>query len=83
MTIQVEFTPEIQDIINYERDGHLVPLVQGRRDVLWLKSHNLPQEQIAQLGGLSENTMREYFQWEASAGLCTKWNKKMRQTKRS
>lgn len=69
MTIQLEFTPEIQDTLNYERYHHPVPLVQRRMEVLWLKSHGLPHEQIARLGGISENTMREYFRLYAEGGI--------------
>ena len=62
MTTQLEFTAEIQDSLNYERYRHPVPIVQRRMEVLWLKSHGLTHEQIAKLGGISENMMREYFQ---------------------
>jgi DNA-binding NarL/FixJ family response regulator len=62
MTIQLEFTPEVIEALNYERFHHPVPLVQRRMEVLWLKSHGLTHDQIAKLGGVSETTMREYFQ---------------------
>ena len=51
MTIQLTFTPEIQEALNYERYHHPVPLVQRRMEVLWLKSHGLAHELIARLGG--------------------------------
>lgn len=69
MTIQLEFTPEIQEKLHYERYHHPVPLVQRRMEVLWLKSHNLPHALIAKLAGVSENTMREYFRLYAEGGL--------------
>lgn len=69
MTLQLEFTPEIQESLNYERYHHPVPLVQRRMEVLWLKSHNLPHALIATLAGVSENTMREYFRLYAEGGL--------------
>ena len=69
MTTQLEFTPEIQKALNYEHYHHPVSLVQRRMEVLWLKSHDLPHEQIAKLAGISENTMREYFQLYAEGGL--------------
>jgi len=69
MTTRLEFTPEIQKALNYERYHHLVPLVQRRMEVLWLKSHDLSHEQIAKLAGISENTMREYFQLYAEGGI--------------
>ncbi len=38
-------------------------------EVLWLKSHGLPHEQIAKLAGISETTMREYFELYAKGGV--------------
>ena len=38
-------------------------------EVLWLKSHGLPHEQIALLGNISETTMREYFQLYLEGGV--------------
>jgi transposase len=69
MTKQLEFTPEIQDALNYEWYHHPVPLVQRRMEVLWLKSHGLPHALIAQLGGIPETTIREYFQMYEEGGL--------------
>ena len=69
MTLQLEFTFEIQEKLNYERYHHPVPLVQRRMEVLWLKSHNLPHALIATLAGVSENTMREYFRLYTEGGL--------------
>ena len=69
MTLQLKFTPEIQEELNYERYHHPVPLVQRRMEVLWLKSHHLPHALIATLAGVSENTMREYFRLYAAGGL--------------
>lgn len=69
MTLQLKFTSEIQEALNYERYHHPVPLVQRRMEVLWLKSHNLPHALIATLAGVSENTMREYFRLYTEGGL--------------
>jgi transposase len=69
MTIQLTFTPEIQEALNYERYHHPVPLVQRRMEVLWLKSHGLAHELIARLAGVSETTMRDYFGLYAVGGL--------------
>jgi len=69
MTIQLEFTPEIRAILNYERYHHFVPLVQRRMEALWLKSHGLPHEQIAKLVGVTENTIREYFEMYKAGGI--------------
>lgn len=69
MTIELEFTPEIIEEINYERYHHPVPLVQRRMEVLWLKSNGLSHSLIAQLGRISENTMREYFRLYEQGGV--------------
>jgi len=61
MTIQLEFTPDIQAALNQERYDYPDPIVQRRMETLWLKSHDLPHVQIAELAGVSENTMRDYF----------------------
>jgi hypothetical protein len=69
MTKQLEFTPEIQAILNYERYHHPVPLVQRRMEVLWLKSHRLAHQQVTILAGVSKNTLREYFRLYEEGGL--------------
>lgn len=69
MTTQLEFTSETRDTLNYERYHHPVPLVQRRMEVLWLKSHDLPHALIATLAGLSENTIRDYFQLYRAGGI--------------
>jgi transposase len=69
MTIELEFTSEIIEEINYERYHHPVPLVQRRMEVLWLKSNGLSHALIAQLGRISENTMREYFRLYEQGGV--------------
>jgi transposase len=69
MTKRLEFSSEIQDVLNYEQYHHPVPLVQRRMEVLWLKSHDLPHALIAELGGVSENTMREYFRLYEEGGV--------------
>lgn len=69
MTIELEFTSEIIEEINYERYHHPVPLVQRRMEVLWLKSNGLSHAMIAKLGRISENTMREYFRLYEEGGV--------------
>ncbi|MHB8628338.1 MAG: helix-turn-helix domain-containing protein [Aggregatilineales bacterium] len=68
MTIQFKITAEIQETLNYERYRQPVPNVQRRMEVLWLKSHGLAHEPIGKLGGVSENTLREYFGMYAEGG---------------
>jgi transposase len=69
MTIQVELSPEILKEIHYQRYNHPAPLVQRRMEALWLKGHGLPHGQIAELVGVSENTIREYFELYQQGGL--------------
>jgi len=69
MTIQLDFTPEIRTALNQERYEYPDPIVQRRMETLWLKSHDLPHAQIAELAGVSENTMRDYFRLYQEGGL--------------
>jgi len=69
MTIQLEFTPEILKELHYQRYSHPAPLVQRRMEALWLKGHKLPHAQIAELVGVSENTIRDYFELYQQGGI--------------
>ena len=69
MTIQLEFTPEILQELLYQRYHHLAPLVQRRMDAVWMKAQGLPHPQIAELVGVSENTLRDYFELYQQGGL--------------
>ena len=69
MTILLEFTHEALSILSEERYSHPDPLVQRRMEALWLKAHNLPHAQIAELTGVCENTMRDYFQLYQEGGI--------------
>ena len=62
MTIQLQLTPEILKEINYHRCNHPAPLVQKHMEVLWLKGHGLAHAQIAELVGVTKNTIRDYFE---------------------
>ena len=67
--MELEFTPEVLEELNYERYRHPLPIVQRRMEALWLKSHGLPHGQIAQLVNISENTLRDYFQLYLAGGV--------------
>ena len=69
MTTHLDIPPEIQDVLDYERYHHPVPLVQRRMEVLWLKSLGLSHDLIARAVGITENTMREYFALYAEGGV--------------
>lgn len=69
MTIQLHLTPEILKEIHYHRYNHLAPLVQRRMEALWLKGHGLAHAQIAELVGVAENTIRDYFELFQQGGV--------------
>lgn len=69
MTVQFEISPEDRITFREERYRHPVPLVQRRMEALWLKSHDLPHAQIAELVGVTENTIRAYFRLYQEGGI--------------
>ena len=69
MTIQFEFSPEILKELNYQRYNHLSPLVQRRMDALRLKAHGMLHKEIAEIIGIAENTLRDYFELYQQGGL--------------
>jgi hypothetical protein len=69
MTIQLDFTAELISEIRYQRYNHLVPLVQRRMETLLLKAHNLSQEQIEEIVGVTGNTIREYYELYQQGGI--------------
>lgn len=69
MTIQFEFNPEILKEVNYQRYNHLAPLVQRRMDAIRLKAHGLLHKEIAEIVGITENTLRNYFELYEQGGI--------------
>ena len=69
MTKQIEFSAEILEEVNYQRYNHLVPLVQRRMDAIRLKAHRLLHKEIAEIIGITENTLRDYFELYEQGGL--------------
>lgn len=69
MTIQFEFCPEILKELNYQRYNHLSPLVQRRMDALRLKAHGMLHKEIAEVIGIAENTLRDYFEFYQQGGI--------------
>jgi hypothetical protein len=69
MTMQLEFTPVIQESLNDERYHLPLLLVQRWMEALWLRSPGLPHSQIAQLVGITENTLWDYFQLYQDGGV--------------
>ena len=69
MTIQFEFNPEILKEVNYQRYNHLAPLVQRRMDAIRLKAHGMLHKEIAEIIGITENTLRDYFELYEQGGI--------------
>jgi len=69
MTKQFEFSSEDVEEINYQRYNHLAPLVQRRMDAIRLKAYGMLHKQIAEILGISENTLRDYFELYEQGGL--------------
>ena len=69
MTKQFEFSPEIVKEVNYQRYNHLVPLVQRRMDAIRLKAYGLLHKEIAEIIGIAENTLRDYFELYEQGGI--------------
>jgi len=69
MSIQFEFSPEILKELNYQRYNHLSPLVQRRMDALRLKAHGMLHKEIAEVIGIAENTLRDYFELYQQGGI--------------
>lgn len=67
--MQLQLTSEILKEIHYQRYNHPSPLVQRRMEAIWLKGHDLEHGQIAELVGVTENTVRDYFELYRQGGI--------------
>ena len=67
--IQIDFTKEEIEELNYERYHHPHPRVQRKMEALWLKSHELPHQMIAQLTGICSNTLTQYLSDYQQGGI--------------
>jgi transposase len=63
------FSEEELRAIEHERYHHPHPHVQRKMEVLWLKSHGLPHQQIADLAGVSLRTVQRYLDDYLEGGL--------------
>lgn len=66
---QFSFTAEDVQAIAHDRYHHPHPHVQRKMEVLWLKSHGLPHDQIATLAGVSLRTVQRYLDEYLAGGL--------------
>ncbi len=69
MTKQFEFSADILKELNYQRYNHLSTLVQRRMDAIRLKAHGFLHKDIAEVIGISENTLRDYFELYEQGGI--------------
>jgi len=69
--IQITFTEEERKQLHYLRYNHPHPHVQKKMEVLYLKSleRNLSHELIAEIAGISQNTMLSYFRDYQTGGI--------------
>ena len=63
------FTAEDLGIIAHDRYQHPHPHVQRKMTVLWLKSQQLPHDQIATLADVSRRTVQRYLDQYLAGGL--------------
>src|SRR3954449_156429 len=63
------FTEDDLKAIAHDRYHDPPPLVQRKMEVLWLKSHDLPHQQIADLAGVSLRTGERYLDEYLEGGL--------------
>ncbi|RCV65948.1 Transposase [Methanophagales archaeon] len=59
--INIEFTEEEMQALNYERFHHPHPHVQRKMEALWPKSQKLSHKDICRLTGISPNNLRGYL----------------------
>lgn len=67
--IQVAFTPEEKDIINYERFHHPHPQVQRQMEILWCKSLGKPHQEIATIAAVHPNSVTNCLKEYQQGGL--------------
>src|SRR5262245_44754975 len=66
-----EYTFSAEDLkaIDHDRYHHPHPRVQRQMEALWLKSHGLPHQQIADLAGVCRRTLQRYLDEYLRGGL--------------
>ena len=67
--IQIEFSPEEIDALEYERYHYPHPQVQRKMEVLYLKSQGLAHQDIRRVGRISEPTLTTYLRQYQEGGL--------------
>ena len=67
--IRLNFTPQEIEQFRYQRFHHPHPRVQRKMEALLLKSEGLPHQQICKILGISENTLRAWFEEYLQGGI--------------
>jgi transposase len=67
--LNIEFTPEEIDTLEYERYHHLDPKVQKRIEAVYLKSQRLTHQEICRLCRISEPTLVTYLEQYLEGGI--------------
>jgi transposase len=67
--LQLTFTEEEIQELDYQRYHHPHPRVQRKMEALLLKAKGLPHHQIADCVGVCENTLRGYLQEYQTSGI--------------
>lgn len=67
--INLEFTPEEIDTLEYERYHYPDPKVQKKIEVLYLKSQELAHQKICKICRISKTTLTTYLQQYQAGGL--------------
>jgi transposase len=67
--LQLSFTEEEIQALDYQRYHHPHPRVQRKMEALLLKARGLPHHQIARCVGICENTLRAYLKQYQAGGI--------------
>lgn len=67
--IEIEFTPEEIDALEYERYRHPDPKVQKKMEGLYLKSQKVEHQDICRLCWISEPTLVAYLKQYPAGGI--------------
>lgn len=67
--LKIEFSREEIEALHYQRFHHPHPRVQLKMEVVYLKSQDLPHQEICRLTRLTGNTVRAYLRQYHEGGL--------------
>jgi len=67
--IRLHFTEEDKQALNYERYHHPHPRVQRKMEAVWLKSQGESHQRIAQLTGVTVNTVSQLLKDYQAGGI--------------